>query len=176
MQLSAQTDWIRCVYLAQYPRLPLCVLFYIQLIILWGGLSLYTCQLTRGIVLIVLSHTATETGQRFPLDCQSPLFHSPWSGRVSISSWGGGGLHILCNSDDCLNVTTCTYNSLLIWFYVMLWIYSVPIAMKFRYLLKFHNYSYHSTICAYRCHTTVYVIGTGYLMPGAISYWILVSR
>ena len=30
-QLSAPTDWISCLYLAQYPRLPICVLFYVQL-------------------------------------------------------------------------------------------------------------------------------------------------
>ena len=28
-RLSANTDWISCMYLAQYPRLPFCVLFYI---------------------------------------------------------------------------------------------------------------------------------------------------
>ena len=32
---SAHTNWISSsMYLAQYPRLPICVLFYIQLIIL----------------------------------------------------------------------------------------------------------------------------------------------
>ena len=34
-RLSAHTNWIRCLYLAQYPRLPFCVLFCIQLSNLW---------------------------------------------------------------------------------------------------------------------------------------------
>jgi len=32
----SHTDWISCMYLPQYPRLPFCVLFFIQLIILYG--------------------------------------------------------------------------------------------------------------------------------------------
>ena len=31
---SPYTDWISCMYLAQYPRLPFCGLFYIQLTVL----------------------------------------------------------------------------------------------------------------------------------------------
>ena len=34
-RLSAPPDRISRMYLAQYPRLPCCVLFYIKLIILW---------------------------------------------------------------------------------------------------------------------------------------------
>jgi len=30
VRLSEHTDWISCVYLAQYPRLLFCVLFHIQ--------------------------------------------------------------------------------------------------------------------------------------------------
>ena len=34
--LSIGTDWISCMHVAQYPRLPFCVQFYIQRIILWS--------------------------------------------------------------------------------------------------------------------------------------------
>ena len=30
-RLSAHTDWISCMYLAQYPRLPFCVLIHLYL-------------------------------------------------------------------------------------------------------------------------------------------------
>ena len=44
VRLFAHTDWISCAYLARYPRLPCCVLFYIQLIILCFHLSaLFEC-------------------------------------------------------------------------------------------------------------------------------------
>ena len=35
IQLSVHTDWISCIYLAQFPRLPFCGLIYIELLHLW---------------------------------------------------------------------------------------------------------------------------------------------
>ena len=48
-RLSDQTNWISCRYLAHYSRLPFCVLFYIQLILLWHIALFY---LDKGIRLI----------------------------------------------------------------------------------------------------------------------------
>jgi len=48
-RLSAITDWISCMYLAHYPCLPFCVLFYIHLIILWGSSvnKMYSSKMTK---------------------------------------------------------------------------------------------------------------------------------
>ena len=42
---SAHIDWISCMNLAQYPRLPFCVQFYIQLIILLTALYIFIAGL-----------------------------------------------------------------------------------------------------------------------------------
>ena len=52
-RLSAHTDWISFMYLAQYPRLPFCVLFCIKLIFLWG-------RRTRGHHPNSTSHSRTQ--------------------------------------------------------------------------------------------------------------------
>jgi len=51
-QLSAHTDWIRCMYLAQNPRLPFCGLIYVHLIHLWCRYMLILLASWSGI-----SHT-----------------------------------------------------------------------------------------------------------------------
>ena len=35
-QLSAHTDWISCLHLVQYPRLPFCIPFYIYNLLFYG--------------------------------------------------------------------------------------------------------------------------------------------
>ena len=52
-RLSAHADWISCMYLAQYPRLPFCGLIYIQLIHLWRKSTMF-------FVLFFLQMTSDE--------------------------------------------------------------------------------------------------------------------
>ena len=49
-RLYAHSDWINCMYLAQYPRLPFCGLLYIQLLHLWCGPRVNIRNFERGTV------------------------------------------------------------------------------------------------------------------------------